>query len=823
VVIRASLLLVLLAGCSGPSQVYLSSDQAQVWIVLDPFQVHVEDASGNDILVTLGGGASDPYGSPSATLDSPTYQGQILPGWDGYVDGSPAWPHVTSAKLLHHSGDAASVLLATGDYPTTIAITLDGPKVTWEQSSVPANPASTAPLITSTVSFKLPEDEHFFGMGERFATSDHRGWTLYNWPEEGGLGGGETTPPNATNPYPNGPSMTYFPEPFFLSTKGYGARLDTTFRSAMYFGSERPDAWRFLVNHDQFTLTVYVSPNPLDIINDHTADTGRPRVPVPWAFGVHRRIDVNGMVNGVLEWQLMRQTPIPITGIDDSTHFLPASDQVGREAELQAWTTTLHANGFKVFAYNNPYVSASLAGGAADYATGVANNYFVKGPDGNPSLTTFSSAGIQQVAAIDFTSPAATTWFQSLLQRTLALGYDGWMHDFGEYTARDAVFSDGRTGYELHDLYPVLSAQAAAGLLNAQKPDSVFFTRSGYIGTQQYAPITWSGDAEADFDDTQGLPSAVRGGINLSMSGQPYWGSDVTGYKCIDAVPHDKEMFIRWVELATVSPWWKEENACANPLMAETKWSLWDDAETISTYAQWASLHTRLQPYFLVLAQLASTTGQPLTMHPFLLDPQNPSTWAVDDAFYLGPALFAAPVVRRGQTWKDTWLPAGRFVDLYDYTVFTGGTQVQIVAPLDKLPLLLKEEEVLPMLDPSIQTLAPATVSTVVTPDSVSDRLDVVVALSVGGTATLTLVDGTVLTASRGATDNGNPANLQGASSSQIADCALCYLVTPTGDVSRLQANSSNGTSSEVVVSDLDLKVQGGPSRRVRWDILRLP
>ena len=37
--------------------------------------------------------------------------------------------------------------------------------------------------------------------------------------------------------------------------------------------------------------------------------------------------------------------------------------------------------------------------------------------------------------------------------------------------------------------------------------------------------------------------------MNLSISGAPYWGSDISGYKCLTNAPHDKEVFLRWTEL----------------------------------------------------------------------------------------------------------------------------------------------------------------------------------------------------------------------------------------------------------------------------------
>ena len=57
---------------------------------------------------------------------------------------------------------------------------------------------------------------------------------------------------------------------------------------------------------------------------------------------------------------------------------------------------------------------------------------------------------------------------------------------------------------------------------------------------------------------------------------------------------------------------------------------------------------------------------------------------------------------------------------------------VTLDAPLDRLPLLLKENAIVPLLDASIETLAEATDpdSDVVTPSKVADRLDALVAVA---------------------------------------------------------------------------------------------
>ena len=136
--------------------------------------------------------------------------------------------------------------------------------------------------------------------------------------------------------------------------------------------------------------------------------------------------------------------------------------------------------------------------------------------------------------------------------------------------------------------------------------------------------------------------------------------------------------------------------------------------------------------------------------------------------------------------------------------------------------MLLVSEQNLPLLDATIETLAPATDPAVVTLDKVADRLDLVVALPAGGKARFVLDDGTELDASRGPSDQGNPGGLAEVSAAEIEACASCFIASNEGDVSRTRVNSSMAASSDITIQDLHLTVKGGSPRRMRWDILRL-
>jgi alpha-D-xyloside xylohydrolase len=224
-----------------------------------------------------------------------------------------------------------------------------------------------------------------------------------------------------------------------------------------------------------------------------------------------------------------------------------------------------------------------------------------------------------------------------------------------------------------------------------------------------------------------------------------------------------------------------------------------------------------------VLARAAHATGIPMMRHPFLLHPKDPQAWAVESAFYLGPSLWAAPVVARNERTKKTWLPPGSWVDLDDFAVYEGGKPALIPAPLAKLPLLIKDGGIVPMLDAAIDTLAPATEPTVITLDKVKDRLDVVVALSPGRDARITLVDGTELVAKRVASDAGPPTAIAAVAPEQLVSCpGACFHAADAGGVRRLRITTPLETASRVAHDDVVLEARGPIARRVRWDVLRL-
>jgi hypothetical protein len=180
---------------------------------------------------------------------------------------------------------------------------------------------------------------------------------------------------------------------------------------------------------------------------------------------------------------------------------------------------------------------------------------------------------------------------------------------------------------------------------------------------------------------------------------------------------------------------------------------------------------------------------------------------AVEDEHLLGPAVLAAPVVQRGARSRMVMLPAGQWLDWNAGTVVSG--TVTADAPLDVLPLYLREGYLEPLLDPTIDTLDDgATAPTVVGPAKVAAVYDVVGLVGASRGASLTLYDGTKLEINwQGGF--APPALPLAATEADLSTCAACY----RQDGQRVRISAQGAVSA----GGLSLSATG--TRRIRWDL----
>jgi hypothetical protein len=277
-----------------------------------------------------------------------------------------------------------------------------------------------------------------------------------------------------------------------------------------------------------------------------------------------------------------------------------------------------------------------------------------------------------------------------------------------------------------------------------------------------------------------------------------------------------------------------DENACAQkPKDAPDKWTIWSDAETTDVYARYASLHTRLNPYLYATAQEAVQLGLPVIRHPIFMHPNEPGALASELEYWFGPSLYVAPVVRRGETSRKTWLPPGTWFDWWTMAPITGGATITRDAPLDVLPMWLRSGGIVAMLDPSVETLGSESRPDVVSADDVAGILDVRAAIDrsaddagTAGAGSARLVDGTSFSLFLAPGALKLPDGVTEATTeAELATCDACGRIDDLpGGAKRLRITTAPTFDSAMQAGSLLLRATRPPrATRFRWDVAVVP
>jgi alpha-D-xyloside xylohydrolase len=88
-------------------------------------------------------------------------------------------------------------------------------------------------------------------------------------------------------------------------------------------------------------------------------------------------------------------------------------------------------------------------------------------------------------------------------------------------------------------------------------------------------------------------------------------------------------------------------------------------------------------------------------MRPLFVDfPSDPSCYQVEDEYLFGSDLLVAPVLDADVTARKVYVPAGAtWRDAWTDQVYTGGQWLSVDAPLERIPLFLRGDAVLPIRD----------------------------------------------------------------------------------------------------------------------------
>ncbi|HMK97567.1 MAG TPA: glycoside hydrolase family 31 protein, partial [Acidimicrobiales bacterium] len=262
-------------------------------------------------------------------------------------------------------------------------------------------------------------------------------------------------------------------------------------------------------------------------------------------------------------------------------------------------------------------------------------------------------------------------------------------------------------GLAVANLYPREHARAFyEGLVSCGEREVLMLCRSAWAGSQRYGSAVWSGDIPTTFES---LRAQVRAGLNMAMSGIPWWTTDIGGFFGGDPDdPGYRELMVRWFQYGAFCPLFRLHgdrvpNAAMGKDMTGGPNEIWSyGEEAYSVLRDYIFLRERLRPYLHAQASETSRTGVPI-MRPLLLEfPGDQRCWEVDDQFMFGRDLLVAPVLEQGARSRAVYLPAGaRWADAWTGEAVPDGTTIVAEAPLDRLPLFLRDGALLPVQQPA--------------------------------------------------------------------------------------------------------------------------
>ena len=545
---------------------------------------------------------------------------------------------------------------------------------------------------------KMPEDENYFGLGDKAGPMNRRNRSFTNWNTDE-FGWQESSDP------------LYKTIPFFIGLRkgmAYGLFFDNTYRSVFDFGKESSDYFSFGAEGGELNYYFMAGPEPKKTIEEYTAMTGRTPLPPLWTLGYQQsRYSYYPESRAREIVKTLREKKIPADAIYFDIDYQQgnAPFTVNREyfPTFEKMISDFRAQRMHAILITDLHIKKDPNHGYAPYDSGIKNDIFVKNPDGSvyvgivwPGESVFP----------DFTLTRARAWWGGLYTNFVGMGVAGFWNDMDEpalfaradktmpldtrHRLDDGTSVDHRA---IHNVFGMQNVRATYEGLRKLQPDERPFvlTRAAYSGAQRYA-ATWTGDNSSTWNH---LKMSTPMLLSMGISGYPLVGDDIGGF----AGSPPADLLTRWFEVGALNPIYRDHTAKGT--LDQEPWVHGPEHEAIRR--KYIELRYELMPYLYTGIEEMSRTGMPLMRPVFLEYPQASDFYGDNRDFLFGRDFFVAPVTTDMVDAEEISLPPGEWYDFWTNTKLFSKEKFTLQPRLDEMPLYVRAGAIVPM-QPLVQS-----------------------------------------------------------------------------------------------------------------------
>ena len=240
---------------------------------------------------------------------------------------------------------------------------------------------------------------------------------------------------------------------------------------------------------------------------------------------------------------------------------------------------------------------------------------------------------------------------------------------------------------EAHNVYAEHMVKSFVDTFKKKNIRPYLFSRAAFATTAKYA-FVWNGD---NFSLWHHLRYSIPQILSLSMSGFMFNGVDIGGF----GGDSNKELLIRWLEANLFIPFLRNHSTLHTKAQEPYAY----DEETLNIFKKYLKIRYEFIPYLYNLAQEMSFKGEPMVSPLFYHFEDDENTLEINDEYMVGDSLLVAPILDKDARRRMIYLPKGTWIDLFTGKKYIGGKYIIFAENLAESGYFIKNNTLIPMFE----------------------------------------------------------------------------------------------------------------------------